>query len=333
MQRELKKKGLEDAEMVYENNDWEIWIPETYEASCALGSGTHWCTATGNTRGYYDDYIEQGPLYVIISKKDPHEKYQFHFESRQFMDKNDREISWKSFIIENNLKDFFIPIIEKQDEEFFYEEFKDYFDNWVDEGELYLSNEFYGLHNIIEDFNNIIDSLKEKLKKNTKDDKFIDYILPTYDNLNNTYKIPLNRKDISFQLPEFVDLSGGEDYFESEALQFIESLPKIAKIIVRKLVRVENILKGRKPMVIMNYLNKNKSEELQLNLFPEINDFIKDNLSDKLSELVNQAIFKATPFISDLNRIAERIDESDLIEYRENRIKEYAVENWKEYLY
>ena len=45
--------------MVYENNDWEIWIPETYEASCALGSGTHWCTATGNTRGYYDDYIEQ----------------------------------------------------------------------------------------------------------------------------------------------------------------------------------------------------------------------------------------------------------------------------------
>ena len=48
---------------------------------------------------------------------------------------------------------------------FFYEEFKDYFDNWVDEGELYLSNEFYGLHNIIEDFNNIIDSLKEKLKK------------------------------------------------------------------------------------------------------------------------------------------------------------------------
>jgi len=249
------------------------------------------------------------------------------------MDKNDREISWKSFIIENNLKDFFIPIIEKQDEEFFYEEFKYYFDNWVDEGELYLSNEFYGLHNIIEDFNNIIDSLKEKLKKNTKDDKFIDYILPTYDNLNNTYKIPLNRKDISFQLPEFVDLSGGEDYFESEALQFIESLPKIAKIIVRKLVRVENILKRKKPMVIMNYLNKNKSEELQLNLFPEINDFIKDNLSDKLSELVNQAIFKATPLISDLNRIAERIHESDLMEYRENRIKEYAVENWKEYLY
>ena len=57
-----------------------------------LGSGTEWCTATGKDDGYFLDYIKQGPLYVIINKNNPKEKYQFSYESNQFMDAEDSEI-------------------------------------------------------------------------------------------------------------------------------------------------------------------------------------------------------------------------------------------------
>ena len=65
---------------------------ELYGASCELGSGTDWCTATGRTDSFFQDYISQGDIYVIISKSDPKEKYQFHYETGQFMDRNDRGI-------------------------------------------------------------------------------------------------------------------------------------------------------------------------------------------------------------------------------------------------
>ena len=62
---------------------------ELYGASCELGSGTDWCTATGNTDSFFQDYIGRGDIYIIISKSNPKEKYQFHYESDSFMDKDD----------------------------------------------------------------------------------------------------------------------------------------------------------------------------------------------------------------------------------------------------
>ena len=63
---------------------------EMYGAACELGSGTSWCTATGNTKTWFDRYAKDGPLYIFIGPGG--EKYQFHYESNQFMDKNDRSI-------------------------------------------------------------------------------------------------------------------------------------------------------------------------------------------------------------------------------------------------
>ena len=62
---------------------------ENYNVSCDLGSGTEWCTSTGNTNKYYDDYIKKGPLFISIKGN---EKYQFSFEDNMFMDKNDNDI-------------------------------------------------------------------------------------------------------------------------------------------------------------------------------------------------------------------------------------------------
>lgn len=67
---------------------------DLYGASCELGSGTEWCTATGKTRKHFDDYISSGPLFIFIKPKSK-EKYQFNYETDSFMDENDGPISDK----------------------------------------------------------------------------------------------------------------------------------------------------------------------------------------------------------------------------------------------
>lgn len=97
-QKAVRKTDVtKDADLVYEDEHWEVWVPKTYEASCKLGRDTSWCTATTEDSGYYNQYTKQGSLYININKQNPEEKYQFHFESDQFMDKQDRDIDLTSF--------------------------------------------------------------------------------------------------------------------------------------------------------------------------------------------------------------------------------------------
>jgi hypothetical protein len=84
---------------------------DLYGTSCELGSGTEWCTATGNTRGHLDNYISHGPLFVFI-KPGSNEKYQFHYESQSFMDKNDISIKTETAI--NALYNLFQFIEDKE---------------------------------------------------------------------------------------------------------------------------------------------------------------------------------------------------------------------------
>ena len=98
---------LKDAEMVYDGPNWEILIPQSEEASCHYGANTRWCTA-GSSNNYFDHYSKQGPLYIITNKKDPTDKYQFHFESNQFMDKEDRTVPLSPFLnARPDLKEYF----------------------------------------------------------------------------------------------------------------------------------------------------------------------------------------------------------------------------------
>lgn len=64
---------------------------DLYGVSCELGSGTEWCTATGKLRGYFDNYISKGPLFIFINPSTK-EKYQFSYEAGDFKDKDDNDI-------------------------------------------------------------------------------------------------------------------------------------------------------------------------------------------------------------------------------------------------
>jgi hypothetical protein len=78
------------SEVLYNGPLGQLVIPKTKSASCELGSGTKWCTAA-KSDNMFTHYNRQGPLYIWRDKNG--EKYQFHFESSQFMDAADRAIS------------------------------------------------------------------------------------------------------------------------------------------------------------------------------------------------------------------------------------------------
>jgi hypothetical protein len=77
---------------------------DLYGASCELGSGTGWCTATGKTKEYFNHYIKYGPLFIFI-KPGSDEKYQFLYEVSHFTDKDD-------VTIENNLTPRILNLFE-----------------------------------------------------------------------------------------------------------------------------------------------------------------------------------------------------------------------------
>jgi hypothetical protein len=79
----------EDVDVLYNGPLGLLVSPKTEEASCKLGSGTRWCTAAKNNNKF-DYYNNTGPLYIWKDKSG--QKYQFHFESIQFMNAQDQNI-------------------------------------------------------------------------------------------------------------------------------------------------------------------------------------------------------------------------------------------------
>ena len=87
---------------------YDIYIPLTYEGSIRLGKGTQWCTATEETDEHYKIYTKDGTLYVLINKKNPKIKYQFHNETKELANNNDYSLSPFTFAkLDKGLIDFF----------------------------------------------------------------------------------------------------------------------------------------------------------------------------------------------------------------------------------
>lgn len=92
--KNAEKKGLK---IIYNDKDWIIGIPETFESSKMFGDVTNWCTTSHNGM-YYDRYLNQyGGQYYILLDKETGELFQFHFESNQFMNEHDHQIDMYNF--------------------------------------------------------------------------------------------------------------------------------------------------------------------------------------------------------------------------------------------
>ena len=119
------------AEPGFEGKNWRVVRisdrgEKGKEAACFYGGNqqeTRWCTSAPGL-SYFDRYIKDGPLYVVYNPNDtnvssttglPKERYQFHFQSNQFMDKDDRSINLIEYLNGPmaELKDYFKPEFAK----------------------------------------------------------------------------------------------------------------------------------------------------------------------------------------------------------------------------
>lgn len=119
------------AKLGYEGDEWRVVEIHDKgavgkEAACFYGGNqkeTRWCTSAPGL-SYFNNYIKDGPLYVVYRQNDPKvspetglpvERYQFHFPSNQFMDKDDRSIDLIKFLNGpmSELKDYFKPQFAK----------------------------------------------------------------------------------------------------------------------------------------------------------------------------------------------------------------------------
>lgn len=100
--RELEKNiKIGGAEKIFESDKWLVVVPKTEEAACYYGKGTRWCTSAVGGGNSFNDYNEDGSLFIFINKKDSNERYQLHVTTDQFMDAKDEEVDLDMFEFEH----------------------------------------------------------------------------------------------------------------------------------------------------------------------------------------------------------------------------------------
>jgi hypothetical protein len=100
------------AKLIYNDPQIKVVVPLTREASCYFGTNTRWCTAA-KQNNMFGSYNNQGPLYIVLIKPE-NARYQFHWESNQFMDERDQLMNPNQLADEYPvLWKIFQPITEK----------------------------------------------------------------------------------------------------------------------------------------------------------------------------------------------------------------------------
>jgi len=92
--------NMGDAEIMFKDRDYMVYIPKTVHAACVFHKFTNWCTAVPNN-GMFKSYTKDNPrpkkkpsvIYDIIPtavfEGTSEELYQLHFETGQFMNRRD----------------------------------------------------------------------------------------------------------------------------------------------------------------------------------------------------------------------------------------------------
>lgn len=125
----LKVLSQDEFNVLHNGEKWFIFQPLSEKAACYLGVSTEWCTTWGpyslnkkhkDRSNQFRNYSSKGPLFIMVNKNDFDDKYQFHFETNQFMDKNDRRIDTSLFFSDKNKLEvlyYFFPSLVRQVDE------------------------------------------------------------------------------------------------------------------------------------------------------------------------------------------------------------------------
>lgn len=232
-QKLRQRQKNKDYDIVWQNDNWAIFVPNTWEADVNLGKGTKWCTADSREESgkkYYDQYLrEGGKYYVVINKHNKEDKYQFHFESRQFMDKDDSPIDVAEFVDASNaagMRTFFEHEGYEVDD-YARTEFEDWdgvidglFGHPGEEVSINASVDILGvLFGTDEDWYNIFSIIDALNGYYTIEDIYETLLYPYSNTVINTLQDTFN--DYDFQLPDEL-----EDDWDSQE-KFLEEFSKI----------------------------------------------------------------------------------------------------------
>ncbi len=91
--KKIRELGENPEALELDTKEMIIYAPKTVDESRYYGCNTKWCTASaGNNR--FEEYNSNGQLYIIQPKhkKYPEEKYQLHFEEKQYMNEKDQNV-------------------------------------------------------------------------------------------------------------------------------------------------------------------------------------------------------------------------------------------------
>ena len=117
----------EDYKLLHQGEDWDFYQPLTIKGSSYLGFSTEWCTTWGEyclnkkyreRDNHFLRHHKDGPLFIMMNKINPLDKYQFHFETNQFMDPKDSRINFVEFWTnKDEIKNYFFPSLVRETNE------------------------------------------------------------------------------------------------------------------------------------------------------------------------------------------------------------------------
>jgi hypothetical protein len=148
------EKFKDDVIKVFENPEWLVIKPKSYEALC------FWCEDVWRVMDYEHKYLNSKEAYININKKND-KKILFDFENQDFLDEDDTNIELKEFFeINKDLFKVYGEIVKcsdivKEGEDYWivvtdYDYFTDYFklDNSIrnDYIKTMLSNDYFNIY-------------------------------------------------------------------------------------------------------------------------------------------------------------------------------------------
>jgi len=259
--KKLKKYiDLGEAKLAYRDNDVLVYIPLTLESSCdPLGDKASWCTRReGNS--YFDSYRKNNPkpngdiseLYVVIPRhyfdgvnEGGLYPLQFHFESNQLHDKDNRSLGNKIQTVLNRfpgMKKFFLEELGaltameiKSGKGLLDSKYSRYLNDFGGSVKDYVDQEIYD-----EGYENIKNLAKESVKPNEvlNANKYLKWLINQEPNLDVREYLPNSEEFDKFQLkgvnlnevPDLSEYDFIERYLLSETniteLPSVDKLPK-----------------------------------------------------------------------------------------------------------
>jgi hypothetical protein len=112
-----------EVEVILRDPQIHIYWTKTHNANTILGSNTNWCTVPKGS-GHFNEYNKQGPIFILYIKEGNETKrYQYHFESEQFMNEKDRQNT--SYLENAKIKNAFIKFAQRHKNPFIAVQFGD----------------------------------------------------------------------------------------------------------------------------------------------------------------------------------------------------------------